>query len=70
MMNKFRLMDLINAAALTLGLCMITAQASADVVCVGSGAIATSCSGVVYNATTYNVTWIPAKLPCQPHTDL
>jgi hypothetical protein len=66
MMKKFRLMDLINAAALTLGLCMITAQASAAVVCVGSGAIATSCSGVEYNGTTYDVTWILPNYPASP----
>lgn len=57
MMKKTCLLDLITAAALTLGLFVISLQASAAVVCVGTGAVATSCGGVVINSTTYNVTW-------------
>jgi hypothetical protein len=66
MMKKFRLMDLINAAALTLGLCVISMQVSAAVVCVGTGAVATSCSGVVVNSTTYDVTWLLPNYPTGP----
>ena len=65
-MKKYRLKDLVNAAILTLGLCILCSQASAAVVCVGTGPIATSCSGVVYNATTYNVTWILPSYPASP----
>ena len=56
-MKKSRLMDLVNAAAVTLGLCVISSQATAAVICDGASGIATSCSGVVYNSTTYDVTW-------------
>jgi len=62
--KKYR--DLVNAAIVTLGLCILSSQASAAVVCVGTGTIATSCSGVVYNATTYNVTWILPSYPASP----
>ncbi len=65
-LNTFRLMDLVNAAILTLGLCILSSQASAAVVCVGTGTIATSCSGVEYNGTTYNVTWILPDYPASP----
>jgi len=65
-LNKFRLMDLVNAAILTLGLCILSSQASAAVVCVGTGTIATSCSGIEYNGTTYDVTWILPDYPASP----
>jgi hypothetical protein len=57
-MHKSRLMDLISAAALTLGLCVVSTQATAAVVCVGTDSVATSCSGVVIGSTTYNVEWV------------
>jgi hypothetical protein len=66
MMKKFCLMDLINAAALTLGLCVISSQATAAVVCVGTGAVASSCSGVVVNSTTYDVSWALPNYPTGP----
>jgi len=66
MIKKSRLMELINAAALALGLCVISSHVSAAVVCVGTGTIATSCSGVVVNATTYDVTWVLPNYPTSP----
>jgi hypothetical protein len=66
MMTRFRLMDWIAATVLTLGLCVISSQASAAVVCVGTGPMATSCSGVVYNGTTYDVTWALPDYPTGP----
>jgi hypothetical protein len=65
-MKKLRLMELVNAAAWALGLCLISSQAFAAVVCVGTGTIATSCSGVEYNGTTYNVTWTLPDYPTGP----
>lgn len=65
-MHKSRLMDLISAAALTLGLCVVSTQATAAVVCVGTGSVATSCSGVEYNGTTYDVTWALPNYPTGP----
>ena len=66
MRKNYWLTDLIHAAALTLGLCVISPQAAAAVVCVGNGSIATSCSGVVFDNTVYEITWALGNYPTGP----
>jgi hypothetical protein len=56
-MKKFRLNNLIATTVLAIGSLIVSLQAGAAVVCVGTGTVATSCSGVEYKGVTYNVTW-------------
>jgi hypothetical protein len=56
-MKKIRAVDLIKAGAMTLGLCVLSSQATASVVCIGTSTVASSCSGVVIGGTLYDVTW-------------
>ena len=56
-MKKIRLVDLLRAGAVTLGLCVVSSQATAAVVCTGTGTVASSCSGVDIGGTLYDVTW-------------
>jgi hypothetical protein len=49
-----------------LGVICLPAQALAAVVCSGTGTIASSCSGVDYLGTTYDVTWALPDFPTGP----
>jgi hypothetical protein len=65
-MKKSRLREFVNAAAVVLGLFLVSSQATAAVVCVGTGTVASSCSGVEYNGTTYDVSWALPNYPTSP----
>jgi hypothetical protein len=55
--SRLRVMNLVNSAVLLFSLSILSSQASAAVLCEGTSGVATVCHGVVYDGTTYDVTW-------------